>query len=420
MSTQIADNIKARVARKVAHTSIAHGLTDSTAQKRLAFYNEVVLPMWSVTKTMPVFTRLLAEEKPKQHSKLTSIVGRSGLTPLYIAKALFPTPSCVCGASVNLPNLFCSEGCSRIFYRSKSYPVEVQVRFGEEALIVGEYVDHRTRIAHKCKKCDKLFQVSPQAFLKRNSPYCPKCCKLDQSADNCVTKDVFTKRLKSTHGSNISLIGGYSGMKASAKFYCHTHNVPFYHPARTALMRFPCPECLYERQAANALTRVRTRNLRYKTKTVTIKGRTIQCQGYEPQAIEWILGNVKGVGIKDFCFDNEGGVPTVRYKLGRRMRTYFPDMFIAKKNLVVEVKSTYTLGLTTGKGWRKNQVKAQTVMAEGYKFIVLLMDGKGTRIGRLPKGWESMRRQEVLTRMAMSQADVISPELGVKKFVPSR
>jgi hypothetical protein len=146
-------------------------------------------------------------------------------------------------------------------------------------------------------------------------------------------------------------------------------------------------------------------------------GRTFRVQGYEPQALEWILRNTT-VKASDIRVDTSGEVPTILYKLGRRTRSYFPDIFIPKRNTIVEVKSTYTLGLASGNGWRKNQAKAKAVLTAGYKFVMLVMDAKGGRMFRMPTDWYSRSRQSVLAEIAYQRADVlpdgVTPNLRVK------
>jgi hypothetical protein len=74
-------------------------------------------------------------------------------------------------------------------------------------------------------------------------------------------------------------------------------------------------------------------------------------------------------------------------------------MFIPKRNLIVEVKSIYTLGLATGRNWRKNQAKAKAALDAGYKFAVLVMSASGKRVLKLPKDWHSRTRQSVLAEL---------------------
>jgi hypothetical protein len=126
-------------------------------------------------------------------------------------------------------------------------------------------------------------------------------------------------------------------------------------------------------------------------------------QGYEPQALAWLLEN-KQLKLSDIQLETSGCVPVIPYKTGRRKRNYYPDMFIKRLNTIVEVKSSYTLGLLSGKHWRRNQLKAKACLALNYKFLLLLMDRNGKRWW-LPENWYNLSRKKVATLMAFNNAD---------------
>ena len=131
-------------------------------------------------------------------------------------------------------------------------------------------------------------------------------------------------------------------------------------------------------------------------------GRRLTLQGYEAQALEYLVAQgFKPEDIKCECEFGDG--LRIRYKYTGRIRTYMPDIFIARHNIIVEVKSKSTMGLLNNKrrGWSMNQAKAKACHERGYRFCVLLMTDSGKRIP-LPKNWPKMKKQECLELMRAS------------------
>ena len=57
-------------------------------------------------------------------------------------------------------------------------------------------------------------------------------------------------------------------------------------------------------------------------------------------------------------------MPTILYQLDNTERRYYPDIFIPKDNIIIEVKSEYTLN----KEWDKNQAKFEATKSLGFDF----------------------------------------------------
>src|SRR5690606_1171841 len=73
-------------------------------------------------------------------------------------------------------------------------------------------------------------------------------------------------------------------------------------------------------------------------------GRKLLLQGYEAQALEYLVAQgFDPADIKCECEFGDG--LRIRYKYASRVRTYMPDIFIARHNIIVEVKSKATMGL---------------------------------------------------------------------------
>lgn len=126
-------------------------------------------------------------------------------------------------------------------------------------------------------------------------------------------------------------------------------------------------------------------------------GRKLILQGYEQQGLEYLVE--AGFNPQDIKTECEfGNALNIRYKYSGRVRTYMPDIFIARHNIIVEVKSRSTLGLLNRKrrGWSMNQAKAIACHKRGFKFCLLLMTDSGRRI-MLPKNWAYMKKEEVVS-----------------------
>jgi len=73
----------------------------------------------------------------------------------------------------------------------------------------------------------------------------------------------------------------------------------------------------------------------------------------------------------DFCFDNKvpiKGGKTIQYFFEGKKRIYFSDFYLESKNLIIEIKSTYTYK----KYLDKNLTKQRTCLSQGYSFIFII------------------------------------------------
>lgn len=139
---------------------------------------------------------------------------------------------------------------------------------------------------------------------------------------------------------------------------------------------------------------------KYKQYQHTVGDRNVVVQGYEPQALDYLTSEL-GIAPSDIRCETEfGNALDIRYKYRGKMRTYYPDIYVISHRLIVEVKSTHTLGLHGNKqrGWSMTRAKAIACHKKGYKFMLLLMDRQGNRL-RMPKNWAYMTKEELLILM---------------------
>jgi len=84
-------------------------------------------------------------------------------------------------------------------------------------------------------------------------------------------------------------------------------------------------------------------------------------QGYEPI----VLKELEEQGYKfNEVLTSPKDMPEITYKLGEKEHRYFPDIFIPKDNIIIEVKSEWSLKLQID----KNQAKFQAVRNLGFNF----------------------------------------------------
>lgn len=100
----------------------------------------------------------------------------------------------------------------------------------------------------------------------------------------------------------------------------------------------------------------------YKHKEYTWKtGEISVVQGHEPIVLQEL--EEKGYNFTDVKTD-ESDMPEIWYFFENEKHRYYPDLFIPAENLVIEVKSVWTLQLH----WDKNQAKFAAVRELGFNF----------------------------------------------------
>lgn len=98
-----------------------------------------------------------------------------------------------------------------------------------------------------------------------------------------------------------------------------------------------------------------------------MEGTTWVCEGFE----RFFL---KDLGLHGFSpLDVERPAPRVPYVIRGRRRTYEPDFYVRSLNLMVEVKSEWTMR----KAPRTNEAKWLACAAAGYGMLLLVYRGNG-------------------------------------------
>lgn len=97
-------------------------------------------------------------------------------------------------------------------------------------------------------------------------------------------------------------------------------------------------------------------------------GKVIQIQGYENFALDILIKRYND----DEIINRRIEMPKIFYEYKKINRVYFPDFYIPKDNLIIEVKSDYTYK----KHLIKNILKAHAVRKLNYNYEVWIFDNK--------------------------------------------
>lgn len=134
---------------------------------------------------------------------------------------------------------------------------------------------------------------------------------------------------------------------------------------------------------------------RYKVKKVVLQGITHSVLGYEPVAIKWLVEK----GVKESAIHPNPQTVPYQDPVNKRNRQYHPDIEVRTRRgkTLVEVKSTYTAGLTKGKSWMWKilQAKANGVREHTGKPLKVLICSD-TRVLCVLTGVDQMTRKEAL------------------------
>jgi hypothetical protein len=111
---------------------------------------------------------------------------------------------------------------------------------------------------------------------------------------------------------------------------------------------------------------------RYRRKNVTIGGIEFSLQGYEPQAVKYLI---ERYGVDPAIL--KGRVPSIHYSHDGKHRRYIPDFVV--DDLLIEVKSPYTAGME-GSVALRDQMEAKLSGARdaGYNTLLMVMNKDGS------------------------------------------
>ena len=101
-------------------------------------------------------------------------------------------------------------------------------------------------------------------------------------------------------------------------------------------------------------------------------GKVVHIQGFENLALDELLHTYDESDI----LVGSKNMPKIWYEYATVKRRYYPDIFIPKDNLLIEVKSDFTMRAN----FEINNIKAQAARDHGYNFEFYVYDQYKRRI----------------------------------------
>ena len=244
------------------------------------------------------------------------------------------------------------------------------------------YSMHETSL-HQCNMCGEEFLAIPVVLkrkYKEGDNGCRKC-NPHTGGRNAWTEERYVSKLRDKVGETVSLLGNYSNQSTNTLHRCNICSHEWNPLPGLLLAGYGCPVCGQRKSHISAT----------KFKSICLDGKEFsKLQGYEPQALQWIVQN-KNIHVDDIVTAHSGA-PYLEYvDFDGVSRKHYPDIFVKSKNLLVEVKSSYTFK----KALKRNQCKCRAAHQLGFKYVVLVLDRSGNPL-KLPKGWEQYSEKQLI------------------------
>lgn len=227
-------------------------------------------------------------------------------------------------------------------------------------LFPGQTYSHNKKLAYECI-CGNTTSITYQNLIV-NKVGCEKCSTIKRKV---VYQDVFDY-FESKDCQLITTETEYNSV-SSNKLLVYTCSCKAERQTiswKQFRKGVRCKKCLPDRRCGGS---------GYKKIYRLPTGVEIIIEGYEPYAFDELI-ELMGIPVSDLGYASD--CPVVLYKFDDVIRRYYPDIYIAKLNMIIEVKSQFTYL----KHFRKNNAKYEYVKAQGYNMIVWIYDENGYKI----------------------------------------
>lgn len=241
------------------------------------------------------------------------------------------------------------------------------------------YTTALSKVDHRCLVCEHRFSIRPNDVRSRKEGIngCPEC-KRDKlrKAHTVPAKDHIRaieahKRVKVLNVDPVARRYLVRCLKCDAEYLGRCQDLK--HGSG-------CVDC-YHRDASR----------KFQAKRFRLGERTVSVLGYEPHALAHLLK--KGVDPKDIRVTRDLDTPVISLPGSRK---HYPDIFIPKRNLIIEVKSLWTLGITRDRLalFNRNKLKVSSALSSGFSYRMWVFNDNGNRI-RLPENWHTLSQKRV-------------------------
>lgn len=203
---------------------------------------------------------------------------------------------------------------------------------------------------HKCLKHNIEWLAFP-ANLHRGK-FCKQCGIESNRRRFALGSEKYQSKLSLIH-PHIYLVGSYINVNVPTEHVCTSCGKNDWFPYPINLLNGQgCPGC------------------KNKMKKISFRGNIIYVQGYEPYLLSMLEDTEYSVEVF-----SSGKVPITTYELNSITHRHFPDIFIESNNLLIEVKSMYTLGIGLPNGLNefetiKRKIEGSRQMGYNYKLVV--------------------------------------------------
>lgn len=308
------------------------------------------------------------------------------LTDKYINSRTKMKYRCSCGniSEITFDNMknkghTCKKCASKRGGIKQSIPFkEVQKTFRDNGceLLETSYINCDTLLKYRCK-CGNFSSIT--YYNIKNGSHCQACGNI-KIGNKLRTKFLKVQKKFEKHGCKL-LETEYKNTNTPLKYTCSCGNNSYITFSNLKSGHL-CNQCIRERtrqtnlrkygcinytQTDECKERIKQTNLQkygvehvmhvpeiyekqqmsaFKYKSFTMpSGKEVKLQGYEPVVLQKLLTKYN----EDEITINKGEIPKIMYILNGRQHRYYPDFYIKKDNLIIEVKSLYT--------YRKNIVR---------------------------------------------------------------
>lgn len=183
--------------------------------------------------TTELFRQKVAELTDNEYTVLGEIVNNQ--TPIHMLHN-------VCGTEFDItPSSFlqghrCAKCAGVMKHTTESFKQKVSELVGDEFVVLGDYVNNRTKIKMLHTVCGYEFDMKPNHFL--SGVRCPQCSGRQQ-----LTTDIFIARVKEQVGSEYSVIGEYTNLKTKITMKHNICGCIYEVTPSNFLEGHGCPDC---------------------------------------------------------------------------------------------------------------------------------------------------------------------------------
>ena len=214
----------------------------------------------------------------------------------------------------------------------KRFKARTTRKYNPEVKIVGKYHNMGTKVDLECTVCGHGWSAFPSNILRGVG--CPICAY---------------EKSKATNLKNYGVEFSVQRPEVQKKI------------RKTMRTRYGVSHALQNRTLFSKMV-----DSSYSYKLVRLGGKVVKVQGFEPQALELLAKTNRPANI---YAGEDQRIPSIPYTFRGKSLVYHPDIFLPKKNLVVEVKSQYTYAAKL----ELNLAKKEAVIRAGFKFKFLIL-----------------------------------------------